>query len=54
MSTRPSNEEFIDWAKNDQHKSKIQIYLSAYPDLNSIKDSVSFNRIFIVIIMFTF
>ena len=54
MSSRPSNEEFLEWARNDQNKSKMQNALRAHPDLINIKDWVSFNQICFRIIIFTF
>ena len=46
MSTRPSNDDFIIWAKKDQNKSKVQNALRAHPDLAHIKDEeVSLNQI---------
>ena len=54
MSTRPSDDEFIAWVKNDQNKSKVQNALRAHPDLINVKDSVSFNQLYIFIIIFTF
>ena len=44
MSWRPSDEEFIEWVKNDQNKLKLQNALRAHPDLINIKNWVSFNQ----------
>ena len=38
---RPSNEEFIEWAKHDNNVSKIQDTLRIHPDLVQIKNEVS-------------
>ena len=46
MSTRPSDEEFIEWVKNDQNKSKVQNALREHPDLINSKDRVSFNQLY--------
>ena len=46
MPTKPSNKDFINWAKNDKNKSKMQNALSEHPDLAHVKDSVSFMNIF--------
>ena len=54
MSTRPSDEEFLGWVTNDQKKSKVQNALRAHPDLANIKDRVSFNQLYFLIIFFTF
>ena len=54
MSTRPSDEDFLEWARNDQNKSKMQNALRAHPDLAIIKDRVSFNQICFRVIIFTF
>ena len=43
MSSRPSNKVFLEWAQNDQNKSKMQNALRAHPDLANINDSVRFN-----------
>ena len=53
MPTKPSNKDFINWAKNDKNKSKMQNALSEHPDLAHVKDSVSC-IIFFLIIIFTF
>ena len=53
MSSRPSDKDFIEWAKNDQNVSRIQNALRSHPDLANIKNSVSFNQIYFLII-FTF
>ena len=45
MPTRPSNEDFINWAMNEENKSKVQNALKAYPNLANAKESVSFNQI---------
>ena len=51
MSTRPSDEDFLKWAKDDQNKSKMQIALRSHSDLaNVILDWVSFNQICFIII----
>ena len=54
MSTRPSNEDFIEWAKNDQNKFKMQNALRSYPELANIKDWVSFNQICFLLIISIF
>ena len=45
MSSRPSDKKFINWAKDDQNKSKMQKALRAHPDLANVKDWVSCNQI---------
>ena len=40
---RPSNQEFIEWTKNDSSTSKIRNALSKFPDLVKIKEHVSCN-----------
>ena len=54
MSTRPSDDEFLEWVKNDQNKPKVQNALRAHPDLAHIKDTVSFYQCFLLYIIFTF
>ena len=54
MSTRPSDSEFLEWVKNDQNKLKVQNALIAHPDLINIKNWVSFNQLYFLIIIFTF
>ena len=54
MSTRPSDKEFLEWVQNDQNKSKVQNALRAHSDLINIKDLVSFNQFYILIIISTF
>ena len=54
MSTRPSDEEFIEWVKNDQNKSKVQNALREHPNLINSKDRVSFNQLYFLSIIFTF
>ena len=52
MSTRPSDEEFLEWAKNDQNKSYMQNALRSHPDLAYVKDWVSFNqKIFLLVLI---
>ena len=52
MLTRPSNNQFFEWVQNDQNKSKVQNALIAHPDLINIKDSVSFNlKYFLILIL---
>ena len=46
MSTRPSNNTFLEWVRNDQNKTKVQNALRAHPDLANYKDSVSFFWLF--------
>ena len=53
MSTRPDS-EFILWVKNDENKLKVQNALRAHPDLINIKDQVSFNQLYFLLIIFTF
>ena len=54
MSRRTSDEEFLEWVKSDQNKSKVQNALIAHPTLINIKDKVSFNQLYFLIIIFTF
>ena len=54
MSTRPSDKEFTQWVQNDQNKLKVQNALRAHPDLANVKDYVSFNQLYFLIIIFTF
>ena len=54
MSTRPSDDEFIEWVQNDQNKSKVQNALIAHPTLINIKYGVSFNQLYTFIIIFKF
>ena len=54
MSTRPSDDDFFDWVKNDQNKLKVQNALIAHPDLANVKDWVSFNQLYFLLIIFTF
>ena len=54
MSTRPSDSEFIQWVQYDQNKLKVQNALRAHPDLANIKDWVSSNQLYFLIIIFTF
>ena len=54
MSRRPSDDDFLEWVRNDQNKSIVQNALRAHPDLIHIKDWVSFNQFYFLIIIFTF
>ena len=54
MSRRTSDEEFLEWVKSDQNKSKVQNALIAHPTLINIKDKVSFNQLYFLIIIFSF
>ena len=53
MSTRPSNKEFIQWVENDHNKSKVQNALRAHPDLANVKNSVSFNQLNFLLLLFS-
>ena len=39
--SRPSDQEFCQWIRNDNDISKIENALKTYPDLINIKDRVS-------------
>ena len=43
MSTRPLDEQFWAWVKNDRLVSWVRKALEFHPDLVNIRDSVSFN-----------
>ena len=49
MSTKPSYDQFVNWAASDENKSDMQISLRDHPDLANVKDSVSFRNIFSVL-----
>ena len=39
--SRPSDEEFVEWAANDYNVSKIKNALRIYPELVNVKGGVS-------------
>ena len=47
MPKRPPDDEFIEWVKKDENKSKVQNALREHPDLANIKGWVSMNQIYI-------
>ena len=47
---RPSDEEFIEWTKNDYNISKIRNALETYPDLIHSKDKVNYQKFAILVV----
>ena len=48
MSRRPPDDEFIEWVKKDENKSKVQNALKEHSDLANIKGWVSMNQIYMI------
>ena len=53
MWREPLVDDFLEWVKNDQNKLKVQNALRARPSLANIEDWVSFNQLYLLVIIFT-